>query len=110
MLSISDALTAVALVVGGFFFMAGAAGLLRLPDVFTRLHALTKADNLGLGLIAFGVAIGEGSASVAFKLLLVWVLAMWSAATSCHIVARLAFRRNYPVVGIDATDQPMAGE
>jgi len=35
----------------GFFFLAGTVGLLRFPDVHSRLHALTKADNLGLGLL-----------------------------------------------------------
>jgi monovalent cation/proton antiporter MnhG/PhaG subunit len=40
---------------GVFFFLAGTVGLLRFPDTLTRLHALTKADNLGLGLIMLGL-------------------------------------------------------
>ena len=46
----SDLLSTVLLIAGGVFFLAGTLGLLRFPDVYTRLHALTKADNVGLGL------------------------------------------------------------
>ncbi len=46
-----DALTIITVSVGAFFFLAGTVGLLRFPDALSRLHALTKADNLGLGLV-----------------------------------------------------------
>ena len=46
--------TGIAVVAGAFFFLAGTVGLLRFPDSLTRLHALTKADNLGLGLVVVG--------------------------------------------------------
>jgi len=51
-----DILTVVLVSAGGFFFMAGTIGLLRFPDTLTRLHALTKVDNLGLGLIVFAAS------------------------------------------------------
>ena len=50
-----DVFTLVAIAAGAFFFLAGTVGLLRFPDALTRLHALTKADNLGLGLIVLGL-------------------------------------------------------
>ena len=50
-----DVFTLVAVVAGAFFFLAGTVGLLRFPDTLTRLHALTKADNLGLGLVVLGL-------------------------------------------------------
>ena len=50
-----DVFTYVAIGAGAFFFLAGTVGLLRFPDTLTRLHALTKADNLGLGLIVLGL-------------------------------------------------------
>lgn len=73
---------------GALFFMAGSVGLLRFPDVLTRLHALTKADNLGLGLICLGLAWQAGFTPAAFKLLLIWLLALLSSSVSCHLVAR----------------------
>ena len=47
--------TIVAVIAGAFLFMAGTVGLLRFPDTLSRLHALTKVDNLGLGLIVAGL-------------------------------------------------------
>ncbi len=76
-----------------FFFLSGTVGLLRFPDLFTRLHALTKADNLGLGLLVLGLALRSGSAVVAAKLVLVWLLALLASSTGCHLVARAARRR-----------------
>jgi formate hydrogenlyase subunit 3/multisubunit Na+/H+ antiporter MnhD subunit len=49
--------TIAAVSFGAFFFLAGTVGLLRFPDTLTRLHALTKADNLGLGLIMRGITL-----------------------------------------------------
>jgi multicomponent Na+:H+ antiporter subunit G len=72
------------------FFLAGTVGLLRFPDVYTRLHALTKADNLGLGLVSTGLALKAGSFAAAGKLLMIWLLVLVSCATACHLVARAA--------------------
>lgn len=75
-----------------FFFLSGTVGLLRFPDLYTRLHALTKADNLGLGLAAIGLALRSGSLAVSLKLLLTWFLAMLASSTTCHLLARAARR------------------
>lgn len=80
------------LLASAFFFLAGTVGLLRFPDLYTRLHALTKADNLGLGLAVVGLAIRSGSPAVAAKLVLTWLLALVASSTSCHLVARAARR------------------
>ena len=78
---------------GCVFFIAGTLGLLRFPDVFCRLHALTKSDNLGLGLITIGLLPQVDSASMAIKILIVWGLLLLTSATSCHLVARHERRR-----------------
>jgi len=75
---------------GAFFFLAGSVGLVRFPDVYTRLHALTKADNLGLGLVCLGLAVRAGSPVVALKLLLIWLLVLGAGATACYLVAEAA--------------------
>lgn len=86
---------------GVFFFVAGTAGLLRLPDVHSRLHALTKADNLGLGLIVLGLAPRLADGWAIAKLVVVWLLAVLAAATVAQLVARAALlklpRRPQPV-------------
>lgn len=79
------------LIVSGIaFFVAGTVALLRFPDLYTRLHALTKADNLGLGLVAAGLAVHSGSLAVAVKLLLIWLLVMLASASVSHLIARTA--------------------
>jgi multicomponent Na+:H+ antiporter subunit G len=80
------------LIVGAFFFFAGTVGLLRFPDVYTRLHALTKADNLGLGFVGAGLALEGGELSVALKIALVWALVLLSSSVSCLLIARAALR------------------
>ena len=84
---------AVLLICAGLvFFAAGSIGLLRLPDLHSRLHALTKADNLGLGLIAAGIALVSASVITAIKLLLIWLLVMTASAASAHLIARHALQ------------------
>lgn len=89
----SDIFTVAAICAGAFFFLAGSAGLLRFPDTFTRLHALTKADNLGLGLVVLGLLPQAHSLSTACKLLLVWVLVLLGSATVSQLIARALRRR-----------------
>jgi len=74
----------------GFFFFAGSVGLVRFPDVYTRLHALTKADNLGLGLASAGLALQSGSWIVSLKLLLIWMIVIVAGASACYLVANSA--------------------
>lgn len=83
---ILDILTVFLVVAGCAFFGAGTVGLLRFPDLNNRLHALVKADNLGLGLLLAGLALQAGP-SVAVKLALIWVLALLAAATSSFLLA-----------------------
>ena len=71
-------------------FVAGTAGLLRFPDTHSRLHALTTADNLGLGLLALGLALRADSMATVLKLFLIWALAILAAATAAQLVARSA--------------------
>jgi multicomponent Na+:H+ antiporter subunit G len=88
--------TAVCLLMGAVFFLAGVVGLLRFPDTLSRLHALTKADNVGLGLIVIGLLPQAGSVLAALKLLLVWVLVLLAASTVGQMMARVARRAEPP--------------
>ncbi|WP_374306904.1 monovalent cation/H(+) antiporter subunit G [Methylocella sp.] len=83
----------LAICAGAFFFLAGTVGLLRFPDALTRLHALTKADNLGLGLIALGLVPQASDLVDALKLVAVWALTQLAGATAAQLVARALRRR-----------------
>ena len=85
-----DAWSVVAVSAGVFFFLAGTVGLLRFPDALTRLHALTKADNLGLGLIVFGLLPKMNDVLSAAKLIVVWLLVLVGGAVVSQRIARLA--------------------
>lgn len=87
-----DIFTVLAVTAGAFFFLAGTVGLLRFPDTLSRLHALTKADNLGLGLVVLGLLPWAGGLSGALKLICVWILVQFAGATVAQLIAR-AVRR-----------------
>jgi multicomponent Na+:H+ antiporter subunit G len=93
MSTLLDVLSIVAIVAGAFFYLAGTVGLLRFPDAYTRLHALTKADNLGLVLVVIGLLPQVDGVLTALKLLLVWLLVMLSSAAVSQLIARSARRR-----------------
>lgn len=78
------------LLAGGVFYLAGTMGILRFPDVYSRLHALTKADNLGLGCVALGLALQADSLAAALKLLLIWLLALAASAAVSYVIAQRA--------------------
>jgi len=78
------------LLTGAAFYLAGTVGLLRFPDVYARLHALTKADNLGLGFIVLGLALQATSLAAALKVLLVWPLVLAASAVVSYAIARRA--------------------
>ena len=78
------------IMIGCFYFFAGTVGLLRFPDVYSRIHALTKADNLGLALVFLGAGLMEADVFVAGKLLLIWLLVAVASATGGHLIARHA--------------------
>lgn len=90
-----DVLTAVLILIGAVFFFAGTVGMLRFPDTHSRLHALTKADNLGLGFIAVGLMLQAGSIASAVKILVIWLVVLVSSATSCYLISEFAARRPY---------------
>ncbi|MCS6770698.1 MAG: monovalent cation/H(+) antiporter subunit G [Kiritimatiellae bacterium] len=87
-----ELVAAALMAVGGFFFFAGTVGFLRFPDFYTRLHALTKADNLGFGLTGAGLALLSESWVVAAKILLIWILLLISASACSLLIARGALR------------------
>ncbi|MDM0085252.1 MULTISPECIES: cation:proton antiporter [Variovorax] len=92
MRAILDIFTIVAVVAGAFFFLAGTVGLLRFPDTFTRAHALTKADNLGLGLVVIGLLPQMDGVMAGLKLVLVWLMVLLASATVSQLIARAARR------------------
>lgn len=86
------AFSTLCVLAGVFFFVAGTAGLIRFPDTLSRVHALTKADNLGLGLIVLGLLPLAPSLGAALKLVLIWALVLIGGATAAQLIGAAAAR------------------
>lgn len=88
-----EVLSILLVALGCVFFIAGTVGLLRFPDTFSRLHALTKADNLGLGFVVLGVALQADTLFQIAKLVLIWGLVLVAAGTVSQLIARSELSR-----------------
>jgi multicomponent Na+:H+ antiporter subunit G len=82
-----DIFTVSAVSAGALFFLAGTVGLIRFPDSLTRLHALTKVDNLGLGLVVLGLLPQANGLFSALKLVGIWLLVQLSGAIVTQLIA-----------------------
>ena len=92
-MSISEFLSLIFVVAGCMFFISGTFGLIRMPDIYSRLHALTKGDNLGLGLVIVGVIIHHQSWIITLKLVVIWLLIIITSASVSHLIAKGAKAR-----------------
>lgn len=95
-MSLIDLLSGALLLACLPFFLAGTLGLLRFPDPYCRLHALTKADNLGLGLVILALMLQAQSWLDIVRLLLIWLLVLIAGATVAHLIARKALHDGHP--------------
>ncbi len=85
-----DILSWIALVAGGFFYLVGAIGLIRMPDVFTRMHATSVSETLGVGLLMLGMLIQAGLTLVGVKLLITLGVLLVTGRVATHALARAA--------------------
>ena len=102
-------LGAVILSIGLFFMAVTAVGLLRLPDFFTRVHAVSKSETLGIALVLIGLALHEGTTLVSLKLLLVLIFVGFANPVGAHVLTRAAIRTGLMPWRREA-NQPEAGE
>ncbi len=89
-----DLFSTLVIAAGVFFVLAGTIALLRFPDSLSRLHALTKADNLGLGLVVLGLVPRAASPLAALKLVVLWALVQLSSATVAQLIGGALRRRD----------------
>ncbi len=94
-----DLLSWICLVVGGFFCVVGAVGMLRMPDFFTRMHAASVIETLGAGLILLGLMLQAGFTLVTVKLAMIGLLVFFASPAATHALARAALHRGqHPVL------------
>lgn len=85
-----DGLSGLVLLGGVFFIMVGSAGLLRMPDFYTRMHAAGITDTLGAGLVLMGLMLQSGWTLVTVKLLLILAFLWLTSPTASHALVRAA--------------------
>jgi multicomponent Na+:H+ antiporter subunit G len=80
------------LAAGAVFAMIGGLGMIRLPDVYARMHAAGITDTLGAGMILAGLMVHAGWSQVTVKLLLILVFLLYTSPTSTYALANAAYR------------------
>ena len=85
-----DVISWACIVVGAVFSVIGAVGILRLPDVFSRMHGAGIIDTLGAGLILVGLMFQAGFSLITVKLILIVVFVLYTSPTATHALARAA--------------------
>ncbi|MFA6692553.1 MAG: monovalent cation/H(+) antiporter subunit G [Acholeplasmataceae bacterium] len=86
-----DILSSIFIISGTFFFFVGVVGLIRMPDVFSRMHATTKCDTMGAGLIYFGLIIWQGMTFTTLNIVLILVFIWITNPTAAHYIAKSAY-------------------
>jgi multicomponent Na+:H+ antiporter subunit G len=85
-----DSLSWIAILAGLFFMLVGAVGILRMPDVFTRLHAAGMTDTMGAGFLILGMCLQAGIGLVLLRLIFVYAFLIFTSPISTHALARAA--------------------
>jgi multicomponent Na+:H+ antiporter subunit G len=91
-MSVQDVLSSVLLLLGVSLALLAGLGLVRFPDVFSRMHAATKPATLGMLLVTVGAALRQDDGSNATKLLLVAAFQFLTAPVAAHMIGRAAYR------------------
>lgn len=78
---------------GGFFCVVGAVGMLRMPDLYTRMHASGVIDPFGVALLLVGLMLQAGFTLVSAKLVVLVLLLLFTSPVACHALGRAALHR-----------------
>lgn len=96
-MSILQIFSAFLLLVGAFFMVVAAVGMLRMPDLFTRMSAATKAATLGTGLILSAMALHFWDAEVTSRVLAIVLFMFATVPVSAHMIGRAAYSDGVPL-------------
>ncbi|MEP2943617.1 MAG: monovalent cation/H(+) antiporter subunit G [Hyphomicrobiales bacterium] len=89
-MTLIDMISGAMLIIGSFFLVVGAIGLIRMPDIFTRMHAVSVSETMGVGLMLGGLMIQGGFTFVTFKLVCLFLLIFFVSPVASHAIARAA--------------------
>ncbi len=102
-----DAASLALILAGSFFILVGSFGLVRMPDVFTRMHAASVIETLGAGLLFIGFMLQAGFTLISAKLLFLLALIFFTGPVVTHALAQAALQAGIrPYLAEDRTDRP----
>ena len=105
-----DILSWVLIVVGSVFTIVGGIGMVRMPDVYTRMHAASVTDTLGAGTLIFGMILQAGFSLVALKLIFILGLFFFFSPVITHALAQAALHeKNEPLLAEDRRGRAVTG-
>ena len=99
-----DVLSWISIVGGLFFMLVGTVGVLRMPDVYTRLHAAGMTDTMGAGLLLLGMGFQAGISLITVRLVIVYAFLLFTSPIGTHALARAAI-----VGGVEPYRRPEKG-
>lgn len=92
--AVISALSVGCLAAGAFFCVVGCLGLVRMPDLYPRMHAASVTDTLGAGLLIVGLLLESGINLVSAKLIVLGLLILLTSPTATHALAQAALARD----------------
>ncbi len=100
-----DILIAFCLLSGAFFMLVAAIGIVKLPDLYQRLHASSKAATLGVALLLLGAALHSGEMGVVSRCIMAIVFFVLTAPVGAHLITRAAYKHNEPLAKGTLSDE-----
>ena len=101
----TDVATGILWIVGSSFAFLAALGVLRMPDVYTRMQASTKASTLGLGCLLFGAALQFADLASLIRLASIGAFTLLTTPVAAHVIARASFRADVPLCTATVVDE-----
>ncbi len=102
---IASVISVVCIYIGIIFILISAIGIIKMPDVYTRMSAVTKAVTLGVGFILLGVIIHFNDTSVFLKATVIFMFLLFSLAVAAHVIGLAAYRDNTPMTDLTFLDE-----
>ncbi len=96
-----DVVSWISIGVGLFFIVVGSIGVLRLPDIYTRLHAAGMTDTMGAGLVLIGFSFQAGLTLITVRLLMIWAFLLFTSPIATHALARAALHGKVEPIRVD---------
>ena len=93
----AESISLILLLLGAIFMLLAAIGMLRMPDVLTRMHSSTKSATLGVGLIMLGVVLTFGDFAIGVRAFAIVIFMFSTTPVSAHMIARAAYLSGVPL-------------